>query len=77
MIFNALKIWSYYFSTLSSPNMNRYQIVLLPAKGEENGVDSQNLAWVSSKNGDWDKNLSQILSIWELIPEDQVQKKMK
>ena len=38
-------------STLSPPNMDQCQIVLLPAKGEENGVDNQNLAWVPSKNG--------------------------
>lgn len=48
-------------STLFPPNMNQCQIVLLPAKGEENGVDNQNLAWVPSKNGNWDKNLSQIV----------------
>lgn len=41
--------------------MNRCQIVSLPAKREENGVDNQNLAWVPSKNWDWDKNLSQIV----------------
>lgn len=51
-------------STLSPPNMDQCQIVLLPAKGEENGVDNQNLAWVPSKNGNWDKNLSQIVYLW-------------
>lgn len=64
-------------SSLSSPNMNLHQIVLLPAKGEEGGIDNWNLAWVPSKTGDWDEDLSadSLFGSWPQTSE--VQEKVK
>lgn len=52
-----------------------YQIVLLPAKGEENGVDSQNQPGLLPKWRLRPRSRSDSLS--ELIPKTVVQKKMK
>ena len=57
--------------------MNLHQIVLLPAKGEEDGIDNWNLAWVPSKNGDWDKDLSADSLFGSWPQKSEVQEKVK